>query len=98
MMTAHPFYGSSRCRLKLVRAAFCRGHNIRCFYLYTRLQEQQKVHTNSDRNMTGIATYQHLPDPHREKPVQIPIARNASLTALPIPAVSSLTDCQTPAR
>ncbi len=98
MITAYQLYCSSCYRLNPVKASLCLRLKYPYFYLHTALQEHQYLYDNDNQNDTGIATTEHLLDSHRENLVRIPIAQSSSLTALRIPAVSSLEACQTPTR
>ncbi len=85
-------------RLGSVMASFCLWCKYMCGYPLIHLQIEPHLHVNHRQSDIGILTTQHLPDPHLEKVIQIPIALSTPLAASTVPAVSSLEAYQTPAR
>ncbi len=79
-------------------ASLCLWCKYTCGYPLIQLQNELHLHVNHHQSDIGILITQHLLDPHREKPIQIPIAQSSPLTTWTVPAVSSLEAYQTPAR
>jgi hypothetical protein len=76
---------------------FCRRHPYARFYPLRERQDQRYLLATNSRVAFPVPAAQRLLDPRLQPSIQIPIAHLSTLTAVALPAVSSLGAYQTPA-